>query len=47
MSVHASLIKHGANEPNDVMEVRSLDKCNTTKAMWGYYVLSPLKEKLF
>lgn len=47
MGFHASLIKHEADEANEVMEVISLDKCNIPKDVWGHYDLSPLKEKLF
>lgn len=40
-------LENGVNEPNEVIEVRSLDKCQTTKARWVHYGLSSLKDKLF
>lgn len=40
-------LENGVNEPNEVIKVRSLDKCKTTKAMWVHYGLSLLKDKLF
>lgn len=47
MGFHTSFIENGANEPNEVMEVRSPDEHKTTKAMWGHYDLSPFKDQLF
>lgn len=41
---HASLIKHEADEPNEVMEVISLDKC-TYQKMCGVVMTSHHSKK--